>query len=172
MLSRLCIDLVSQGITVAVVARTPESLERLQQKSRGLEGRVVPMALNYHNRDRLSHWIAHFQLMEGPLDVVVAWIHYPAVPVLETIAAEVHAYRHIPWQLVHVVGSQNAMEPFSWRPSPPAQYQQVTLGFKIESGTSRWLTDQEIVNGVYAAIVDRRDFSVVGTVTPWERRPR
>ena len=172
MLMSLCIELVNQGITVAAIARTPEGLDRLQLKSQGLEGRVVPMALDYHNLNRLSHWIAHFQLIEGPLDVVVAWIRHPVVPVLETIVAEVHAYRHIPWQLVHVVGSKNTMEPFSWRPSPPAQYQQVTLGFKIESGTSRWLTDQEIVDGVYAAIVDRQDFSVVGTVTPWERRPR
>lgn len=50
-------------------------------------------------------------------------------------------------------------------------YHQIILGFQIEGGGSRWLRDSEISAGVLTAI-DRADaLTIVGTVTPWSRRP-
>ena len=48
---------------------------------------------------------------------------------------------------------------------------QAILGFVVEGGRSRWLTDAEIAAGVLAAIDGDEDPSVVGTVRPWTMRP-
>lgn len=53
----------------------------------------------------------------------------------------------------------------------PITFQAVVLGFVVESGGSRWLTDVEISSGVFAAIESSMPLSIVGTVEPWTARP-
>ncbi len=173
MLAGVCTGLaIDNGMTVGAIARTKESLNRLGAVPPGIPGKLIPMALDYHDIGRLKHWIAHFQLMEGPIDLVVAWMHEPWMASLEAIVAEVEAYRHMPWRLVHVVGSGTALETLT----PPVsgswcQYQRVTLGFVVEASTSRWLTHSEICQGVLQSIRRGQPASVVGTLEPWHRRP-
>ena len=50
-------------------------------------------------------------------------------------------------------------------------YFQVVLGFKKEAGSSRWLTNDEISDGVLEAIKLREMCHIIGTVTPWDQRP-
>ena len=160
------------GMTVGVIARGQKGLERLTLASDAGPGRVVPMALDYHDIGRLRHWVAHFQLMEGPLDLVVAWIHQPESLVLEAIVEEIEAYRHMPWQFVQVSGSGRGVESLP-RPALGAwgRYQRVVLGFVVEAGRSRWLTHPEICQGVLDAIVGGQPLSVVGVLEPWGQRP-
>lgn len=47
----------------------------------------------------------------------------------------------------------------------------MVLGFRVEDDGSRWLTHEEISEGILAAIADPQPVQVIGTVTPWERRP-
>lgn len=54
---------------------------------------------------------------------------------------------------------------------PRIRYRQVILGFVIEGGRSRWLTHQEISDGVLKAVHQDAAWSVVGTVEPWSMRP-
>lgn len=51
------------------------------------------------------------------------------------------------------------------------QYHQVQLGFKIEDSHSRWLTNEEISQGVIDSIQHDRLLHTVGTMEPWEKRP-
>lgn len=48
---------------------------------------------------------------------------------------------------------------------------QVVLGFKVEPGGSRWLTNAEISDGVLSAVTGDLAHSVVGQVAPWSARP-
>ncbi len=171
MLAGVSIGLASDhGMTVGVIARGQKGLEQLSLASAQGPGRVVPMALDYHNIKRLRHWVAHFQLMEGPLDLVVTWIHQPDALVLEAITLEIEAYRHMPWQLVQVIGSGTGGTPLpqlgTW-----GRYQRVVLGFVVENARSRWLTHQEICQGVLDAILLGQPLSVVGVLEPSELRP-
>jgi hypothetical protein len=47
----------------------------------------------------------------------------------------------------------------------------VVLGFVLEAGKSRWLTNAEISDGVFAAIAAQAPHSIVGTVEPWSAKP-
>ncbi|WP_211316774.1 hypothetical protein [Oceanobacillus arenosus] len=51
------------------------------------------------------------------------------------------------------------------------QYHQVQLGFIIEKDHSRWLTNEEISNGVIEAINQKEDVHTVGIIEPREIRP-
>jgi hypothetical protein len=54
---------------------------------------------------------------------------------------------------------------------PDCALRQVVLGFQIEGGRSRWLTDAEISEGVLEAVRLDRPYSVVGVTEPWNARP-
>jgi hypothetical protein len=45
------------------------------------------------------------------------------------------------------------------------------LGFVVENGQARWLTDAEISIGVGQALESEAAVTIVGTVTPWSARP-
>ena len=53
----------------------------------------------------------------------------------------------------------------------PIDYQAVVLGFVMDAGRARWLTNDEISNGVFAAIASAAPLSIVGTVEPWSAHP-
>ncbi|MCL5115791.1 MAG: short-chain dehydrogenase [Firmicutes bacterium] len=172
MLRGVVLKLLEDSCQVFVIARHRDALHALQEEAGAAVERLTVMAMDYHDLERLGRWIAHIQLMHGPLDRVIAWVHDDAAAVLRVVDHEVYLYRRSPWNLFHVVGSRAAVDP----PQLPTlsencRYHQVILGFIQESGSSRWLTHQEIVSGVYDAVKHPADFTVVGTVEPYENRP-
>ncbi|WP_277674545.1 hypothetical protein [Piscibacillus halophilus] len=50
-------------------------------------------------------------------------------------------------------------------------YHQVQLGFILETGYSRWLTNQEISKGVIEAFKLKQPTYIVGQLEPWDQRP-
>jgi hypothetical protein len=54
---------------------------------------------------------------------------------------------------------------------PDCALRQVILGFQVENGRARWLTDDEISGGVLRAVRMDAIFSVIGQVDPWTARP-
>jgi hypothetical protein len=59
-----------------------------------------------------------------------------------------------------------------WRSLIPApKLRLAVLGFVVENGQSRWLTDAEISDGVGRALESDDPVTIVGTVTPWSARP-
>jgi hypothetical protein len=54
---------------------------------------------------------------------------------------------------------------------PDCGLRQVILGFRVEGGRSRWLTDAEISEGVLQAVRTDADLAIVGQVEPWPARP-
>jgi len=51
------------------------------------------------------------------------------------------------------------------------RYRTILLGFVVEGKTSRWLTNNEICDGVIEAIENDARDSIIGTVEPWNKRP-
>lgn len=147
---------------VSLVARRPERV--------GSHDRIHPLALDYRETEALVQAVRGAIATHGPISLVVSWIHSTAPDALPAILRELEH----PFRLVHVRGSA-AADP-SKLPAAPGvpqhcHYQQVILGFVIEGGRSRWLTNEEISEGVIAAIESAAERHVVGTVRPWEMRP-
>jgi hypothetical protein len=103
-------------------------------------------------------------------DVAVLWVHEPhrrgVLEVVESLLEEGGL-------LVHVWGSAGPHPP---RRTPSSTrtdlvVRHVVLGFVPGPGGSRWLTDEEVSDGVVAALRRPEPVQVVGAVEPWDERP-
>jgi saccharopine dehydrogenase-like NADP-dependent oxidoreductase len=173
MLRRVSLELARRGYTTSVIARSRGPLAELAAES---GGRVQPIALDYRHTDELVRALDQAVAAHGPIELVVAWIHAVA-PDAPLVVARAAAGKHRV-DYFHVLGSA-ADDPS--RPDPERRkrfaavaglaYHEVILGFVVESGSSRWLTNDEIAAGVLEAIDSGDSRRVVGTTRPWSARP-
>ena len=159
--------LAEQGYIVSIVSR------QAQLSGNVSDGRSLnPIAVDYRDEDSLRQCIAEAITAYGPVDLAVFWIHTDAPDAFRVITDEVSTHTNVPWRLVHVLGSGAHVHPESPQIPLNCLYRQIILGFIIEGNRSRWLTHKEISGGVIEAIRNDKEYSEVGTLEPWEKRPR
>ncbi|TSB46617.1 short-chain dehydrogenase [Alkalicoccobacillus porphyridii] len=131
------------------------------------------LELDYRNTEHLKKLIQQSFEKYGQFDCVLAWIHGTAPNALATIIKELEMNQRQSYRLFHVKGSSSSLSHMKNEVIVPDNclYREVILGFCLEGDSSRWLTHKEISDGVINAIKDDDKKSIVGTVTPWERRP-
>lgn len=166
MLRNVSLWLAKEGYHVSVIGRSETKLSRLIEQA---PTNITALQVDYHNDVELKENLIHTIQKNGPIQLVVSWIHRTAPRALDIIKAEITE----PWRLVQVTGSSSNLNELKEKvkPSESCYYQQVQLGFVMEENHSRWLTHEEIADGVRNAIHTKKEVSVVGTVTPWEKRP-
>lgn len=169
MLAGASLWLAGQARRVTVIGRNPAKLNRLAEQ----DARIVPVSADYCEESAFRNALATSLAQNGPWDLVVAWIHDREKQILARVSEERARVADSPWQLVHVLGSSS--DPAAIRRQmmelPGCDYRQVQLGFVMEGNRSRWLTHAEISGGVIHAIKTGARRHVVGTLTPWEKRP-
>lgn len=150
------------------VARTRRSLNTLGRDLSvdGMEH--LTLQLDWRAPEHFLEGIEHHIGQTGCPDLVVAWIHDDALTLrVATRLAEACPMR----RFYHVIGSatENPLKiADSIRTSTaidtPGNYHQVVLGRHLEGGRGRWLTHQEISQGVLEAIERQDTRYVVGTL--------
>ncbi len=155
------------------VARTQRSLRALTDTLGEAAHAHHAIALDWSRPDSFLAALAEHIERVGPPSLVVAWLHHDHLG--PEIARRVGA-AETSCTFFQVRGSAAAApsaELLSHDPPlpPNVTYHEVILGFRVEESRSRWLTHDEISNGVLAAIDNPSPRTIVGTVTPWERRP-
>ncbi|WP_188386379.1 short-chain dehydrogenase [Ornithinibacillus halotolerans] len=171
MLQEVSLWLVRNGYHVSIIARNRERMEHLIEKAES-ESQITPLLVNYHNDHALQEIVKKTIKENGKIDVVLTWIHSNAKKALPIIMHEV-ANRSSKWELFHILGSSSNIDKIRRTVKPPENclYYQIQLGFIIEGNHSRWLTHQEISNGVIGAICTKQNVYTVGQLEPWEQRP-
>ncbi|MDP3870824.1 hypothetical protein [Phenylobacterium sp.] len=110
----------------------------------------------------------------GPVDLAVAWFHTLKTPAARRLAEQVQG------RLFQVLGSAAADPAHPDRLGAAERtadglsqcaVRQVVLGFKVETGRSRWLTNSEISQGVLEAVRADRALTIIGQTEPWSARP-
>lgn len=152
-----------------VTGRSQHRLDRLQYVS--VSGDVSLRQLDYSNTADLRDLLRSTIRRHGPIDLVLSWIHSTAPEALPAIVREV-SQASPRWRLIHVKGSAADDAAIRARPEIPAGclYREVLLGYQRTDLRSRWLTDEEITEGVVKAIEQDAD-TTVGQLTPWSERP-
>ncbi|WP_263298617.1 short-chain dehydrogenase [Planococcus sp. 4-30] len=168
MLANVSIWLSENGYHVSVIGRNPEKMKRLMDQN---PAQLTPILVDYTNTKELAEQLHHIQQQNGPIQLVVAWIHSNGTRVIPCLIEFLPRLQS--WDLFHVNGSSSNLEDIKAKTAVPPYvgYHQILLGFKIEDGQSRWLTHEEISNGVIKAIQENKSTQVIGTITPWEKRP-
>lgn len=168
MLAKVSIWLSENGYHVSVIGRNPEKMELLLDQN---PKQLTPVLVDYTNTKELAEQLHHVQQQNGPIQLVVAWIHSTGTQVIPCLTESLPRLQ--PWDLFHVNGSSSNLEDIKTKTAVPpyVDYHQILLGFKFESGLSHWLIHEEISDGVIKAIQEKKSKHMIGTITPWEKRP-
>lgn len=168
MLAGLCRRLLDHCETLSVLARD-------EARIRTISPCIAPLVCDYNDMAAVEAALAADAATHGAPDLVVVWIHGPAPELRRRLATATASGG----RLVQVLGSAhgdparpNRLEAMrAAAEGQPIAYQAVVLGFAVENGHSRWLTNDEIAEGVFAAIQAGTSPVSVGTLSPWSARP-
>jgi hypothetical protein len=156
---------------VSVVGRNKQRLQRLHpgDDKTGFQ----PVSLDYKDTEDLRKFLRQSIQKNGPVDIVVSWIHSDAPDAIPAIFEEINHCQQEQWRFVHIKGSSRDLPAIQSQITVPINclYRDVQLGFKMEGDVSRWLTHEEISKGIISAIQHDRKKTIVGTLSPWEKRP-
>jgi len=171
MLRKVCLWLERQDYQVSVVGRNPEKMRQLLNKAAN-PTQFTPLFVDYQNIGELRKQVAKAIEKNGPIELVVAWVHSHAKEALSSINEVVNESCG-KWELFHVLGSSTNLEEIKKGilVEDDCSYHQIQLGFVIEKEISRWLTHDEISNGVVKAIQEKVPKLIIGQIEPWEKRP-
>ncbi|MGE8203600.1 short-chain dehydrogenase [Heyndrickxia sp. NPDC080065] len=171
MLAGVSLWLVNQGYQVSVIGRNPNRMESLAGKTED-KNAITPVLVDYSNEVLLKENVRSIIKENGPIQLVIAWIHSYAERSIDIILQEV-SKQNDKWRLYHVLGSSKNLNEIKKKISTPdtCLYRQIQLGFILENDNSRWLTNEEISQGVIDSIQNDRLIYTVGTIEPWGKRP-
>jgi len=178
MLKQASITLAANAKVVTSIARTEASLQALDDKMPDSCAHHM-LALDWHDPVHFLNTIAQHVAQIGTPELTLAWLHDDSVgPMLAQTVAQANLDPDSPYHFFQVRGSaaaapsQNLDALFTGIELPSnLRYHQIILGYVREGDRSRWLTHDEISQGVLDAIQGDRDVAIVGTVEPWHLRP-
>ena len=161
--------LAEQGHEVTVVGRNEHKLRRLTDRHASLH----PVLADYYDLDQFVSVLKDAVAQRGHFTRVIAWIHDRQETIIQRLYSEFFSDPTHRWELFHVLGSGSNLEEIEKKLNPPqnCKYHQIKLGFVIEGDHSRWLTHAEISAGAIDSMKSGRDVTIVGTLTPWSKRP-
>ena len=162
---------------VSVIARNSYRLNSLWEEASENDLRINPLQLDYKDEEHVEQCIKDAIEQHGPIDLVVAWIHEEADEASATIA-DVLEKQGQPFKYFDIWGfiasSDNETETEredDLQETKNLIYRKIVLGFVIEDDQSRWLTNEEISEGVIQAIEKDQPLHVVGSVSPLSAKP-
>ena len=175
MLKRASVALAGQTRILTSVARTPQSLQALDDALQGVAGVHHMLSVDWSDpTEFLSSLTRHVAVVGWP-SLVVAWLHDEqlAAEVAARVSSHDSGCRFFQIRSCAVADPTNKIyyDKSTLAPKAGLAPHQIILGFHIDGGGSRWLCDAEISAGVLAAIERQDRTTVVGTVSPWEGRP-
>ena len=164
MLAGVCRYLAHAGYVVSIIGRTQSKFNQIQVECPSSS--IYPIISDY-NSDAIYNDVTEAIRERGSFDLIVSWT--PNYATLERICemnSGVDTFR-----LFQVKGSRRYFEDEPIRIPDNCNYRKVFLGFIKEGTGSRWLTHEEIANGVIQQIKTDNVEEVVGQIQPYEERP-
>ncbi len=165
-------QLIDDGYRVSVIASRPSSLQALGTYLQSKASELNALAVDYHDDEKLQEVLLEAIRRHGPITLTVAWIHSSAADAPLAIAELVTGdFFHVRSAGASQLDFQDPFDVISIKALADIDYHQITLGFVLENTAARWLTNQEIAQGVIAAIKEAKAYWTIGTTKPWQSRP-
>ncbi|MBM7645181.1 hypothetical protein JOD45_001392 [Scopulibacillus daqui] len=173
MLKQASVWIASQSEKVVIVGRDKRKFEDIQRLAVD-DDNLLFLEVDYHDTNQLTDHLIKTIQQYGPFDRAVVWMHSTAQESLQKLVDILSSTTKNKWSLFHVLGSAASRRVSNRKPVCPVNvdYHEIILGFKIlDNGESRWLTHDEISDGIIHAIKSRNRTSIIGRVEPWHMRP-
>ena len=180
MLCDVCRHFCKSGNTVTVIARNKNRLNRLASGAKNYADSIDPISLDYANYEQLKDELEKTIFSHGPIELAMCWIHTSNAPKAAAITAQTIDKQNNKtscryYQLLSSATadpSQDEEEISSnFKSLDNIDFRTILLGFVVEGETSRWLTNNEICDGVISAVENDNRESIIGSVEPWNKRP-
>lgn len=168
---------MEQANIVTVVGRNRRRLQMLEQEFHGMPGVLNSVTVDYTNTDEFIQEISRSITQYGPIRTSVNWIHStaPNAPValmdLQNTTSPGSTFLRLLGSAYGNPEKKSNDRKIMKKACPNIHYCEVILGFVLAGNSSRWLTNQEICQGVVKAIESQADRKIIGTVSPWSMRP-
>jgi hypothetical protein len=159
MLAGVSLWIAGQGYTTSVLGRDKLKLQRLVEANQ----QIVPLSVDYRDYSELTQEVNKL-CDSGPARLVVAWIHSTAQDALQAVINVISSRQAEEWKVFHVLSSTSSRPAVAAGLNIPdlCEYHQIQLGYEVEGGSRRWLTDAEISDGVISAIRSNSRYAVIG----------
>lgn len=167
MLTDVSLWLADSGYQVSVIGRTKEKHLDLFKKASNPQN-INHLVVDYTNYALLEKQVRKAIEHLGPVSLVVSWT--PIRKSLKTVN-EIVSKQKDQWTLYQIQGSRRYFEKESLLVPVNCEHRSIYLGFIIEDNHSRWLTNQEISEGIIMNMKEDRIESIVGTLHPYAKRP-
>lgn len=159
MLKEASLYYANQNFNVSVIARAKSNkLKNLAQHPN-----IIPVEVDYSNGILLQKQLQETIDQHGPLQTVISWIHGYAQSAHQVIGEMIYSS---PCHYFHLLGSGNLEALQKSMNINPLQnfsnihYHRIVLGHL----SNRWLTHQEISQGVIHAVEEKEDTYIIGSI--------
>jgi hypothetical protein len=168
MLANVCLWLADGGFNVSVIGRSIEKHRQLVKRAN--EPRLInSLMVDYNNPSLLEKEVRKAIEKNGLISLVVSWI--PFLPSLEMVNRVV-SEQNSSWKLYQVKGSRRYFKDDILHVPSNCEHRSIYLGFILEGNQSRWLTNNEIAEGVIKSITEDNIESIIGMLHPYAKRPK
>lgn len=173
MLRGTCLHLAANGWRVGIVSRDERRLALMEQEAAATDGTLHPLPLDYEDLDALVPALERHVEAHEAIRLLVSWVHGGAEAALEASVRIIERKPARQRTLLEVrTASVDGREPppaASVELGPEWQRRSALIGFRLESdGHQRWLTDDEIAEGLSRAVAEDIDAPLtLGTVGQW-----
>jgi len=171
MLKDVSLWLLQQGNHVTVIGRQQKKMQSLINDVKN-DSKLSPLRVDYTNYNSFKLVLIESQQTNGSFDCIIAWIHGSDKRIWESLFQAIPNTKNV--ILYHIKGSSSYINNDRTKSYLPCSiiYREVKLGFIIESNnSSRWLTNNEIAQGIIDAIQQEIPEKHVGVFEPWNLRP-
>jgi hypothetical protein len=177
MLKDVTLYLLKKYDKVSVIARTGEGFKRLEAEAGDYSWRLEKIQVDYSNYSGLTNSLIRSIQDFGEISLVVSWVHSNA-PLAPVLIAKVINDTSTKPDFYEVLGSdyadpaaKNKNREEEFKVFENINYHKIILGFIIEGGSSRWLTNAEISRGIIEAIENNTLSGTIGVTLPWDAKP-
>lgn len=177
MLRYACLGLARRGYSLALVARDQAKLEELAGEchAQGRGGAPRIFVADHRSGPALDKAIRDALPGSAGFDLALCWMGSMLRGPLDLVAQRIGDKAHPP-VFYHLVGSvaEDPSTPAFSREDLAAHgliYRRIIMGYIVEDGRARWLSDDETCMGVLDAIDREQGEFVIGSVSPWDKHP-
>jgi hypothetical protein len=170
MLREAVMELAREASIVSVIARNYEGLDTLDRDAQKKGWKINPLPVDYRDADLLKRHLENAVNRYGPVTTAVVWVHSDAPEALDVIAEILDAKCKVFYIGGSSLRDRTVADVKATSPFKKSKLRLVTLGFIVENGSSRWLTNAEISAGVVEAFKSDSD-KVVGQLQPAGQKP-
>ena len=168
MLSQAVLYFASQYSTISVIARHQGGLNRLKAQAGENSEIFNLLAVDYRNYGKLVKKVSESVQEFGDVNTIISWIHSTAPDALQTVCRDLDSNSG-KINLFEIVSSERGKIPnyhvqqakgFSLFQS--IKYHSILLGAVKDGSSLRWLTHDEISDGVIDAVENLKVNTIIG----------